>query len=133
MRRPDNQINILKENGEMTQLTTRRQPPAELKKLGWAKKRLLREVLQCQVPSASKLKIKKLAKLFGMKSQQLTIELAMNLAQIEKALRGDTAAYKVLMERAHGHPVTPVLSNVQTGLKVEIVYGNKPVSITPDE
>jgi hypothetical protein len=126
MRRNDS-LDELKETGEMTQLSVRRQPPAELKKLGWAKKKLLREVLQCKLPMASK-PLKKLAELYGMTTEQLTIELAMNLAQIEKALAGDTVAYKTLMERAYGHPVTPILSHTNNQIKVEIVYGDKPIT-----
>jgi hypothetical protein len=125
MRRNDS-MDELKETGEVTQLSAWRQPPAELKKLGWAKKKLLREVLQCKLPMSSK-PLKKLAKLYGMTTEQLTIELAMNMAQIEKALAGDTHAYKTLMERAYGYPVTPILSNTDNQLKVEIVYGDKPI------
>lgn len=119
-------IDHLKENGEMTQVSARRQPPSELKKLGWAKKKLLREVMQCKVPNSNK-QVKKLAGMYGFTVEQLTIELAMNLAQIEKALCGDTPAYKTVMERAYGHPVTPILTNNNNQIKVEIVYGEKAV------
>ncbi len=123
-------INARKESGEMAQVSAENQLPADLKKLGWARKRLLRNVLQCQVPGSNKFQLKKLARLYDLAPGQMSIELAINLAQIEKALNGDTPAYKALMNRAYGQPI-PYVENDKKDIKVEIVYGNKPVYDIP--
>ncbi len=126
----EERIDALKERGEMAQVSAQNQPPAELKKLGWARKKLLQEVLQCRVPGSNKFQLKKLAGLFDMAPEQLTMELAINLAQIAKALKGDTPAYKALMNRGYGHPA-PYVERDKENVKLEIVYGNKPVYDIP--
>ncbi len=127
--RKDESMNELKESGEISQVSAENQPPAELKRLGWVRKKLLREVLGCRIGGANKWEVAKLAKLFELTPRQLTIELTMNLAQIDKAIMGDTSAYKAVMGRAYGQPVAPPLPVNTDPAKIEIVYGDKPIPV----
>jgi hypothetical protein len=127
MRQGDS-LESLQESGEATRLTALNQPPSSLKKLGWAKKRMLREVLQTSVPKTEA--VKKLAKLYGLGQKEMSLELAMVLAQSQKALDGDTNAFRALMERAYGYPVTPIATKTDSHITLEIVYGDKPISKT---
>ncbi len=124
--RIDESLEQLQESGKETQLSALNQPPAKLKKLGWAKKRMIREVLQTAVPKTET--VKKLAKAYGIGQREMSLELAMVLAQSEKALEGDTNAFKALMERAYGYPVTPIATKTDSHITLEIVYGAKPIT-----
>jgi hypothetical protein len=126
MRQGDS-LESLQESGEGTRLTALNQPPARLKTLGWAKKKMLREVLQTSVPKTEA--VKKLAKLYGLGQKEMSLELAIVLAQSQKALDGDTNAFRALMERAYGYPVTPIATKTDSHITLEIVYGSKPINV----
>lgn len=118
-------LEMFEQSGEDTRLTAINQPPARLKKLGWAKKRLIREVLQTSVPKTET--VKKLAKLYGLNQREMSLELALVLAQAVKGMNGDTQAFRALMERAYGYPVTPIATKTDSHITLEIVYGDKPI------
>lgn len=124
--RKDESLEAFEQSGEATRLTALNQPPARLKKLGWAKKRLIREVLQTSVPKTET--VKKLAKLYGLNQREMSLELALVLAQAVKGMDGDTNAFRALMERAYGYPVTPIATKTDSHITLEIVYGAKPIT-----
>lgn len=119
-------LEMFEQSGEATRLTALNQPPARLKKLGWAKKRLIKEVLQTSVPKTET--VKKLAKLYGLNQREMSLELALVLAQAVKGMEGDTNAFRALMERAYGYPVAPIATKTDSHITLEIVYGDKPIT-----
>lgn len=105
------------------------QPPAELKKLGWANKKILRNILEARLPSPQDEKVKDLATAFGLKPEELTISMAMHFKMIQKVLQeGNVSAYTKLMERAYGAPLKTVES--ASYVEVRIVTGDKAIDIT---
>ncbi|MBL7961464.1 hypothetical protein JNL27_14615 [bacterium] len=91
-----------------------RQPSPEAKSAGWLKKRTLKELLAMELSGTDKsaaLVRSFVSKYLGVKESEvgneITLEIAMHLRQIEKAIaKGDTRAYEVLNERAYGKNIS---------------------------
>lgn len=86
------------------------QPSPESKKAGWAKKKsgqeLAKAILELKFYGKTKSQIgKQAAEYFGVPEEEITIEQIMIFRQAEKAIQeGDTQAFKVVLDRAHGAP-----------------------------
>lgn len=114
------------------------QPPAELKKLGWAKRKILSQILQAKLPCPEEFAeteaIKQLAATFGIEPKKLTIELAMHLKMVHKAIYdGDVSAYEKVMNRAYGLPVMPIASNNKSLVEIRVVTGSQAVEEASEE
>ena len=76
------------------------QPPAELKRAGWAKrkrgKELVKQILELGFIGADNSKIKPMiAKYFGVDESEITVEMVMVFRQAEKAIQqNDTNAFR---------------------------------------
>lgn len=85
------------------------QPSPEAKKKGWAKRRILKDLLDFSASgtfSNSKVNYPKLvADYFGIDVADVTVRMIMDYRQIEKAvLKADTTAYVAVCDRADGKP-----------------------------
>lgn len=86
------------------------QPSGEAKSLGWMKKKKGQELAQAIMELAFKgmkndaLK-KAAAEYYGVKPEDITVEMMMVFRQAEKAIqKSDTNAFNAVMNRAHGLP-----------------------------
>jgi hypothetical protein len=85
------------------------QPSGESKSKGRIKKYLLRDIAQQLLTGDSKDAIQDLARYLGIDPDQIDIETAMHLKQMERALKeGDTKAYNAVMDRVKGKPVQAI-------------------------
>lgn len=87
--------------------TKENQPDPELKKAGWARKKALKELIDIQMcgkMEGSTINYRKLtAQFYGIDESDVTVRMALEYRQIEKALKGgDTAAFNAVMDRALG-------------------------------
>ena len=120
-------------NSYPTQFTKDRQPSAEAKRAGWARKRqgaeLARTVLELAFKGLKDHPIKQQAsQYFGIPEKEISVEMMMHFAQARKAIEeGDTSAYDALMRRAYGSPKEVLEANVQ-GTLITL-----PVDLTADE
>lgn len=87
--------------------TKENQPPPEVKKAGWARRKALKELIEFQM--CGKLEGSKkdypalTASFYGIDVKDVTIRMIMEFRQIEKAiLKGDTGAFNAVMDRAVG-------------------------------
>lgn len=95
--------NLVPENGK--RFSKNYQPDSESKSLGRKRKRIMRELASQIVTGESKKALQALADYLGVEIEEVDIELAMHLKQIEKVLKyGDTRAYVAVMNRLHGKP-----------------------------
>lgn len=92
------------------EFNSERQPTPEAKSLGWKKKRQGRELAKAVLELAfkgmknSELK-KAAAEYFSIAEHEITVEMMLLFRQAEKAIqKADTAAFRAVMERAHGLP-----------------------------
>jgi len=108
--------------------TEQAQPSPEAKSAGWLRKRQLRELLKMQItgkaPAAEMVK-RFVASYLGVAESdvkdELTLEVAMDLRQIEKAItKGDTKAYEVVKDRVYGKPKVTVAGDQQNPLTINI-------------
>lgn len=120
----------LKNTEALTQFNADNQPPADLKKMGHAKRKILSNILQAKLPLPDgfegNAEIKELAKNFGVKPEQLSIELAMALKMAHRAIyMGDVAAYTALMNRAYGLPVMPIATKTDKTVHLNITFNGQ--------
>jgi hypothetical protein len=88
------------------------QPSPESKKLGWAKRKSGRDLIQAFMESRfigttpkMKSKVRQFAEAYGLAIEDVSVELMAIYAQVEKAVNsGDSYAFKILMDRLHGYP-----------------------------
>jgi len=100
MDRKDN----LRPNKE-TQFTKDKQPSNKAKSEGKRRAKALKDVCSQLVTGKSKEALESLAKYLGLEVDEIDIELALHLKQIQKALNeGDTKAYNSVMDRLKGRP-----------------------------
>lgn len=93
--RPDKGVKFSKDN----------QPSGEAKKAGKRRAKALKDVCSQLVTGKSKEALESLAKYLGLEVDEIDIELALHLKQIQKALNeGDTKAYNSVMDRLKGRP-----------------------------
>lgn len=89
--------------------TKENQPSAASKKAGWAKRRILKDILEITTGATfnnSTTDYRELtAKYLGIPPQEVTVRMVMDFRQIEKAImKADTPAYIAVMDRALGKP-----------------------------
>ncbi len=122
-------------NGKATQFTKKRQPSPKKKKAGWLKKKALTDLLELGVKGkdegSSQIR-KVIASYLGCKesdiSKDLTLEVAMHLRQIDKAIKkGDTQAYIAVLDRAHGKPISNIELSGKDGEELNININRKEV------
>lgn len=86
------------------------QPTLEQKQAGWKRKKAGRALAQAVLALAFKGQTdselrKQAAEYFNIPEDRITVEAMMLFRQAEKAIqKGDTAAFRAIMERAHGLP-----------------------------
>lgn len=89
--------------GVATQFSKDKQPSPKAKSRGKKKAMLLKDLANMVVNGEAKEKALKTARAVGLDFEQITIQIAMTLRQIEKALaKGDTQAYNAAMDRLVG-------------------------------
>ena len=91
--------------------TSDRQPSPEAKSEGWKKRRLLRDLADALIEGEQLKELKELANNLGMplENDEVTLEVAMSLKQVQKALlRGDTKAYNAVLDRLKGKPAQSI-------------------------
>ncbi len=128
----------LKNTEGLTHFSADNQPPAELKKMGHAKRKILGNILQAKLPLPEGFEgneeIKELAKNFGIKPEQLSIELAMTLRMAHRAIyKGDVSAYTALMNRAYGLPIMPIATKTDKTVHLNITFNGQPEPPLPNE
>ena len=90
------------------------QPSGAAKSAGWKKKtkgvELAKAVLNLAFKGAKDSELKKLAaEYFAIPEDKITVEVMLLFRQAEKAIqKADTAAFKAVMERAHGLPSSSI-------------------------
>lgn len=92
--------------------------------MGWAKKKLLKELLNIstgnKIGSGSNDYRKLASDFFGIKEEDVTIRMVMDFRQIEKAiLKGDTQAYNAIMDRSYGKPVQAIAQTDSEGNDID--------------
>lgn len=98
--------------------TKETQPSPQAKSAGWQKKRTLKQLLAMELRGTDKsaqLVRSFVSKYLGIKENEvgneITLEIAMHLRQIEKAItKGDTRAYEAVNERAYGKKIQADIS-----------------------
>ena len=99
----------LKRGNKEKGFTKDNQPSGKAKSDGWKKKALLKEISNQILSGTSKNSLKNLAAFIGVDIEELDVETAMHLKQIEKALKdGDTRAYSAVMDRIKGKPLQAI-------------------------
>lgn len=89
--------------------TKENQPTSEQKKAGWAKRRILKDLLDITTGATfnnSTTDYRALtAKYLGIPPEEVTVRMVMDFRQVEKAImKADTPAYVAVMDRAFGKP-----------------------------
>ena len=98
-------LDNLKRGNKATQFSSDRQPKPELISLGHKRKKLLKTISQQLVEGESKEALKSLAEYLGVNIEEIDLETAMHIKQMEKAIKdGDTRAYIAVMDRIEGKP-----------------------------
>lgn len=87
--------------------TKENQPSRESKRLGWAKKNALKDILNLstgKIFDGEKKNYRKLAATYlGIPEKDVTIRMVMEFRQIEKAIKdGETSAFNAIFDRAYG-------------------------------
>lgn len=121
----------LKRGNPEYQFTSENQPSPEAKSAGKRRAKTLKELLAVSVKGndkSSKVVRGMIATYLGCDpdevSDDMTLEIAMHLRQIDKAIKkGDTQAYNSVMDRAHGKAIakTEVTGAVTIDDKMKIV------------
>jgi len=98
-----------------TQFSTENQPTPEAKSNGKKVKKLIREIAGELLTGGAKENLKVLAVFLGLDIEQIDIETAMHLRQIEKAIKeGDTHAYNAVMDRLKGKAIQAITTEDKT-------------------
>jgi len=103
-----------------TPFTKERQPSPAAKSAGWAKRKrgmeLAKAVLNLAFKGKKDSQVKKEAsEYFGIPQKDITVEMMLLFRQAEKAIqKGDTQAFRAVMERAFGLPKQDIDMNVTT-------------------
>lgn len=100
----------LKKGNPKTQFSRENQPSSKAKSEGRKKKYLLKDISKQLLAGDSKSAMEDLARYLGVDVEQIDVETAMHLKQMEKALKdGDTKAYNAVMDRIKGKPVQAIV------------------------
>jgi cytolysin (calcineurin-like family phosphatase) len=88
-----------------TQFSSTNQPSGKAKSEGKKKAKLLKEIAAMPVTDTLYSKIKKVADMMGLTQEDVNIELAMHLKQMQNAIdEGDVRSYTALFDRLKGKP-----------------------------
>ena len=115
---------IIDGTNEGNSFTSENQPSGEAKSLGKLKKRALKDLANALISGDRLDKCKFIAEKVGLdlSDEEFTLEIAMTLKQIERALdEGDTKAFNAAMDRLLGKP------------KQEIEMKNNTIVVTDEE
>jgi hypothetical protein len=114
--------------------TADNQPPADVKKGGWARKNLLKNLAKAMLEQdfvgaeGSQLKAAA-AQYMGLPVEEITNELMMHFRQLEKAIqKADTGAYNAFMDRAYGKPKQAVEHTGEDGGPIQALTGQLQLS-----
>lgn len=95
------------------QFSKENQPSKAVRRKGQYKRKLIKDIAGMAINGDPLDKALATAKQIGVEFEQITVEIAMTLKQIEKAIsEGDTSAYNAAMDRLVGKPTQTVNSNV---------------------
>ena len=106
------------------QFTSDKQPTGAAKSAGKKRKRLLKDIGSQLVQGKSKDALSSLALYLGVEVDQIDIETAMHLKQIELAIKeGDTRAYNAVMDRLNGKPLQQVedVTPKDSTIKIQVI------------
>lgn len=99
----------LKKGNKPTQFSKENQPTPEQKAAGHKRKVLLKQIAKQIVTGGFRKALVPVAEYLGVDPDQIDLETALHLKQMEKALKkGDTFAYNALMDRLKGKPVQAI-------------------------
>lgn len=124
-RNPNSLANL--QNG--VKFTPENQPPPENKSAGILRKKagkeLAKAVLELAFKGMANSDLKQLAAAyFGIEDpEQVTVEMMLIFRQAEKAIqKADTAAFKAVMERAHGLPTQQITGPDDKDITIRVIH-----------
>ncbi|MBQ0732973.1 hypothetical protein [Aquimarina celericrescens] len=99
--------------GQRTRFSKKNQPSKRSKSEGRKRKYLLKKIAEQLVEVNALKEVQDFLLYLDFKIDRITLETAMDLKQIEKALKnGDTIAYKAIMNRLRGKPHQEIGNNI---------------------
>ena len=127
---PGGKSNIKPSDGVSTRFSSENQPSPEAKSEGKRKGILLRAIASQLVSGQAKEALKPLAEYLEIDIDEIDLETAMHLKQMELAIKkGDTKAYNAVLDRLNGKPIQAVID--KTPPKPTILQIN-PLSNEPE-
>ena len=95
----------LHNDNKKTRFSSDNQPSSEAKKQGKKKAKLLKEIAAMPVTNKLYAKIKAVADILGLVQDDIDIEMAMHIRQMQNAIDdGDVRSYTALFDRLKGKP-----------------------------
>jgi hypothetical protein len=92
------------------------------------KKRAMRDrleiLLEMPIKSGREVDIENIRNFASLKGKNITVEDAMMIAQIQKALKGDTVAAAFVRDTIGQNPTTRIESDVDMELNITVDYGD---------
>jgi len=123
----------LSDDNKSTRFSSENQPSSDSKSTGWQQSSLLKKIASQLIDGDSKEALTELAKYLKIDVNEIDIETAMHLKQIELALKnGDTKAYNAVMDRIKGKP-PQAIDHSTMGEKIQPNVINLGVGIKPSE
>jgi hypothetical protein len=92
------------------------QPSPEAKKEGIRRAKSTRDLLNRivgEIPGTSKDYVQLTAAFFNIEADEVTVRMIMDFRQAEKAIKGNTQAYKVVTDRAFGRPAPEKVEDIE--------------------
>lgn len=96
--------------------TSENQPSPEAKKEGMRRAKSTRDLLNRivgEIPGTSKDYVHLTAAFFNIEADEVTVRMIMDFRQAEKAIKGNTQAYKVVTDRAFGRPAPEKVEDIE--------------------
>lgn len=95
----------------------------EAKRRKKAMRERLEILLELPMKDGRSLDIEKLKNFAALKGKNITVQDALMIAQIQKALKGDTTAAAFVRDTAGQNPTTKVEADVDMDLNITVDYG----------